>query len=580
MIDRLKSTDTSCRHYYGPLVSRHVKTILESGLLLDEDYEVLLKSSVFKIYPIKPSGVPLGLIGGALLALGSLLMAKRWKSPLVMAPAAALTLALVCSERRSRLKIGRRQEGVGRLIKGLTKVRKLHGSIIRYMGLRKELISKNEGDSLLIYEKNIEDYIKTFIKRNSELFELMLQELEALSTINDDLRLDYKSLNEININTVLEIKNYTISDCLAVTKSIHDLHTFLSSKYLNYLGLSLHHHLQEPNCKSLEDLIDKTIPNLNNVIENLHEACRKQFNDLRYSASKKAEIETKNKGIFRRHVTGTLHHTLTETVNNLSVIMERSRAVLEKIETEEDPKRMEISLKGLRDHALATYESLDVLCRLYGILSDSNKNQTTVQNIPSKSIDRKSSVKTEEVHFDEEVEPIEENFELYIPQDEQRRVEEQRSYKDDSGVYLSLMLKELRQSLKKHERFIAARSKRGMEDEDDDKNTEEPVKEKSPPKFNLDVFNVKEPTKISEESVLESKTTVSPVTTPCSIASVPKLPPPPPPPPPSFNLSDLQEAHYLGNKRTFFENIKALSEQVQGEEEVFGNCDDSDQSDE
>lgn len=150
------------------------------------------------------------------------------------------------------------------------------------------------------------------------------------------------------------------------------------------------------------------------------------------------------------------------------------------------------------------------------------------------------------VNFDDVIQPLEdEKFELYIG-DETEILDDltptESGQKDDdddqSGIYLQLMLQELKQSLKQHERFVAARQKLEEPEDDDIKcsRIESPARFQVIKRFNSEKMTV--------------------------------------PPPPPLEAVDFDEGTSRCDMRCMLETIKAISTQRQFNEDVFGDSGD------
>lgn len=529
--------------YYGSLLTQHLKAILESGLLLDEDYEVLLNGCNFKIYPTHSGNRPLWIIAASVAVIGSTMAA--WKCNNVALTLSSLGgLVLVYFERKATLKRKQRQRIVGEVIKSFAKVRKLNTAIIRYLKLRKT--GKSTKENLLVeHNENVREFVIFFSRRNQEYLNMFMSNLKELASKKLELSEDFKGVEHIDLESLL-----TQDDELTVSR-VQDIFTLLVSKYLNYLGFIFCSCIHEPSrCLDMKAILDYKLPLIQSNLIQLNTDIQREFNNLRYCTAQKVAIDTTKKGYYAQNLSGKLHQTLIGAVNNLSLITEKSQLVLgkvEQIEDNTDVNKLEMTLRDLRDHAFATYESLEILCRLYGVLASAPKSSTKVLKA-SKPQEEESQLTI--INYDDQQEVIEEDYELFIPDVDAETTQpnpQQEHCQDQSGAYLGLMLKELRQALKEHDRFIAARNKRGVQEDED----VPPKAPKEVAKFDLRCFN-------------SSKAPVPPPR--------PSKMPPPPPPPPRL----LQEEAPSGTTRSLFDGIKALSSQLNCEEEVFGDDENSD----
>ncbi|XP_066253199.1 uncharacterized protein [Euwallacea similis] len=633
---------------YGPLLTQHLRAILESGLLLDEDYEVLLNACNFKIYPTNSGKSLLGIIAGSMVVIGSTFVAWKYNKPVFgLAPLAATVLFYL--ERKVLLKRKRQQAIVSCVIKSFQKVRKLNIAITRYFKMRKAGKSTKENENLLVSNENVQEFVKFFLRRNVAYLKGLLGKAALLANSTQEISDDFNAIKTIPIGS-LSLDQEANSEVLSTR--IQDVSNFLSSKYLNYLGLTLSNSLE---IETIERVLKEDLPDIQRSLENLHKDIQEEFNNLKFNMTQKLEIDAINKSYFARQFSGKLQQTLIGAVNNLSIIMEKSHVVLRKVEqTEEnsDMKKLEGALKDLRDHAFATYESLDVLCRLYGVLSDStNRASASETHARIKIKDQVDDEDLVKISYEDEEEAMEEDYELFIPASAApAEVKQHERYEDQSGMYLSLMMKELRQALNQHDRFIEARKKRGIVEEEVIRRPQQELA-----KFDLSALTASKsvpipppraskllepslqlaknssvvssappppplpnaikpppiPPPFSQEVRLESSRNsseflppppsqrmIKPLPNPrplakelpqeSSVALTVSSPPPPPLPhsirPTKIPLSSAQElplgsssdSHGDDIKRTLLDDIRNLSSQLKGEEEVFGDDCDSD----
>uniref|UniRef100_A0AAR5P610 Vezatin n=1 Tax=Dendroctonus ponderosae TaxID=77166 RepID=A0AAR5P610_DENPD len=531
---------------YGALLVQHLKSILESGLLLDEDYEVLLQRCNFQVRSSHPRRRPWEILAGGVAAL----VAWKCRQPIIALSALAATIVSICLQRRDIARRKRRREIIDCVLKSFLKGRKLNAGVVRYLKMRK----------IEDFGAHIQEFLEHFVGLNKEHFALMLKNIDLLVCAQQELQQDFVELQQLDLHSLLTLDELRGENYHKFAERVNDIATLLTSKYLNYLGLTLCEYLSDPNPSAVERLWDQQLPRVRQQLDQLHTVLQKEFNNLRYNAAQKLEITSVVSSYFGRQLSGKLQQTVMGAINNLSLIMERSRTVLSKvqeIDDLDDVKKLETTLSELRCHALDTYESLDVLCRLCGILSQSKPQHVS---IPLGSDNNHGKESLDTVHYDDDTEVVEEDFELFIPAGQEvEPVVITGEGEDQSSAYLGLMLKELQQSLQQHERFAAARRKRvGPMIE-----VHHQVEERELPKFDLNQLS----TKTTPKS--------TPIPAPRQLTSseevVEKVPPPPPPaPPPPFLLPEAA-AGDKGSPKTLLENIRTLSSQLKGREEIFGD---------
>ncbi|KAJ8942056.1 hypothetical protein NQ318_018402 [Aromia moschata] len=411
-------------------------------------------------------------------------------------------------------------------------------------------LGKTKNSFLTLYNKGVKDFLEYLLSCECQLFQYLVDVLQNISSYTPELRDDYTYLMALNPLDLLKTHNAdNLEDCLLLAYS----------------------------------LLDKTLPNLVKNLQQHHDAVKKRFTLLRQSINKKSEykLQATVKPTNDKQIQAKLQETLACSVNNLSIILEKSQNLLDILEHTNQTDLSEISnaVIDLRNHSFATYESLDLICKLYGILANSSTNNQSQKRLSEVKQDGNVEPNFTIINCDDANEPLEENFELYIGDDDLTNDDSTTKYEcERTDEYISLMLRELRQSLRQHQRFIDAKNRRGSDDD------EEVVKKnscvelrKSPPKFNLSVL--KDSLEINDVSSTSSLDSDQRKDMPLH-APIPPPPPPPLPLPPSFQLDDLETESGQVNARSMLDNIKTLSSQRNVQEDVFGDSDvDSNSSD-
>lgn len=539
---------------------------------MDEDLEVLLSISKFRHFPERSGCKPsLSLLASIISALASPFLAKKLRMPLLAVLPVTVSLYFIITEYRNRKTKQDDGKIVDKLLEILIKIQKLTKNITRYMTTRCDL-GKKDKNPLALHGRNVEEFMDVFLRSSCNMLQFLVGNLKHFTIYCSELEEDFIIMEHLNCSNILSGGNLgNIEDCLTYTQKIYDINVLLFSKLLTYIGILLNSQvLREDNCRVL---LNETLPKIQIILQQHHDKTKKLFLTLRHSANRKTEIQLQSEVGKRKQISSKLEATLISSVNNLSIIMEKSQNILDTLESGNEKNSKEISraLVDLKNHTFATYESLDLLCRLYGILSNSNIPPPQQAARKATKINTTSCETTPTVNYDDHTEPIDEKFELYIGVEESTNEAPVTQYEDHSNAYLGLMLQELRQSLKQHERFIAAKNKRGDEDEaeiETQQGHSEKEKRQSPPKFNLNQLRNEPDVEKQDATDETAKTEV-----------VPNLPAPPPPPLPSFRLDSLEEETGQVNARSMLENIRVLSGQRNVQEEVFGDSDDSDASD-
>lgn len=562
--------------YYRALFDLSAEVIRQSGLLLDEDLEVLVNQYHSDRLHQFPNYKPSLLLKSSLASLiGTSLLAAKYSKWIVIPPILFTTVSAVLEIKNTQTK-KKQKVVVENIVNVSKKINSLYSSIRKYMKTRSEIENKSQRDFFKSYNRNIEDFIRKNYVNEINFFNSIMANLEFFVTHSNNLTDDYNAIKDFKPFQDDFPKVDTMITCIQFLSQIQDIHIWLTSKMLSYIGI-----IFSPNAtfteKEADILLDNILPNLLNILTKHYDNTKKCFYSLRNLVAKLSEHRSKTAN---PQISNKLQKTLLSAVDNISIISEKSFRIFEEIENSTDKftPELESALLDLRNHTYAAYDSLDLLCKLYGILSSQNfpNNQTNIVTKYSKKTNDDNLVT---VHHDDDIQAKEENYELYLDKDFVPQNEPQ-SYVDDSGAYLSLMLKELRQSLKKHERFIEAKMRRGSVEEE--KTEQEDI---HLPQFDLKALeasdnSVNVPQLASTLSHLEDN--LSPIAT--KLLPLPPIPPSIPPPPPpmpedlkKFNLKLLEEeSDSRQNSKTLCDSIKTLSSQLNRHEEVFGESGDED----
>nr|XP_023021687.1 uncharacterized protein LOC111510061 isoform X2 [Leptinotarsa decemlineata] len=548
-------------HQFTGLIDVYMKNILESGVLLDEDLEILL--GTYKVNnnnpPIKNVKTSLNLTASVISLLFSLTLVKKLQTKLIVIPSILFTITTAALELKGARDEKNRLNLMNDLVNMMKKNHSLDVSIIRYMKTRLEVERKCPSK---FHSREIHDFFEVASQDERNYFHFFMNTFGVLATFSDDLTEDFNNIKDFCTLYSEEHDSIDLEKCLDLASKVQDLHIWLSSKLLSYFGVIFCSISQNLNEYSLKKLLNVELPKILNYLQRHYEARKKSFHIFRCSVDKWTDYKSQKRKKPENMISSKLHNTLESVIDNLSIISEKSLNILEMIESNSRDNTVDINmiLLDLRNHTFSAYESLDLLCRLYGILSNKNdENFLTKKHIPIEQ-DETLTRTLPQINHDDWTEPLEENFELYLIDEDIPEVHPKEVPEDQSGAYLNLMLQELKQSLKQHERFIEAKKKRGSQDDDD----EIDKRPKSPPRFDLTMLNNrKEICAVEENDGAEER--VEAIGVP-----LPNKPTPLPPPLPMFDLGDLEEESYgRYNSKTMLDNIKALSGQLGRQEEVF-----------
>ncbi|KAG5887666.1 hypothetical protein JTB14_011513 [Gonioctena quinquepunctata] len=521
----------------------YISDIFESGLLLDEDLEILMNIQKLDCYPeIETNRISLKLTA----------------------------TALVTSKLRSIRNRKKYLSLIKELVEILKKISSLNVSIIRFLKIRLESEKKSMNPTAT-FDRAVADFSRKTSLSEEKHFKSCIESLSIIATYSNDLNDDYSRImgfNPFETGVHEEKTPLTLEEYTASAIKNQDLHIWLSSKLLCYIGILFCSDCHKLTGPILQSLLDVNFPEMLINLQSYYDCKNKYFQSLRYSINKWVAFKSQRKKRPEEMISSKLKNTLESVIDNLSLISEKSMNVLEEVERNRSSGSHEVNvaLIDLRNHTYTAYESLDVLCRLYGILSNTTGIQDPISKPLPHSVGEMENENITIVHHDDTTEPLEENFELYLENEENPEEEPRRINEYESVANLSLMLQELKQSLKQHERFIEAKKRRGSEDRE-----VEIERPKSPPRFNLEIlknelcgetFCAQNETDESKEQKVRGETVIL------------NRSMPPPPPPPIFDLGKLEEEPQSGyNSKSMLDNIKALSGQLAGHEEVYGISD-------
>ncbi|XP_057659174.1 uncharacterized protein LOC130895712 [Diorhabda carinulata] len=546
-------------NYYEVLADSYVNTILESGLLLDEDLQIL-----FNYYkPNNPLTFPKYKPSSALklsltFLLGNLLLIKKLHKAFLLPPIIATGISTYFEIKKYKRR-GFQQLLLQDMVDNFKNINNLNNFIKKYIKTRIDVENKSQNNLFSGYTKQIDIFLKNTLSNEKLYFDKMIKTIGMIVNFSENLVDDFNLFKYFQpLNDLNRFDN--LQDGLDFLNKIKDIHVWLTSKLFSYLSIMFLCPTDQLTDKVYERIIDK-LNSLLNFLKQHYNITKKEFYTLRNIDAKINELKSIKP---KRYISNNLHKTLLSAIDNISVISEKYHTIITEIETTDDPpsETLQTALIDLRNHTFAAYESLDLLCRLYGILI----TQSTSENNEIPKVEQHSrDFINVNYHHDDVTYVPEENFELYLEKDYDNAADEPSSYqKDNTEAYLSLMLQELKQSLGKHERFIEARKRRGSIDV----NVVAEKIETVIPSFNLSALKSVKTIDVDESDQINDVT----LKTNSSVSPPPPLPPPPPPPPPrlpitSFNVQDLSME--TPQPKSMFDGIKTLSSQLKMKEEIY-----------
>nr|CAH7757092.1 unnamed protein product [Callosobruchus chinensis] len=556
--------------YYGPLIDTYVRKILKSGYLLDEDLECLLNEFASIDCPVpKTYNISSKILFSLSTVVISGILAKKY-SPWIILPSLFTTTMVAGYEVRRYITESKQSRLIDTLLEVIQKKLKLHCHLIRYLKVRSDAM-KNEISADTLPNRKMNAFMHTFSESQVSYFRVLLGHLQTVSFFCNQLSEDCAQLD------CLDFSGRSIDNSLEYCIFVNDLQILLHSKLLSYIGLVLCSKSSKLTKNTIEIFLNKRIPQIIEFVQQNYYQTKKEFDHIRTSATQYAEYKQKSKDD-NKFVHSKLANALVDAVNNISIILEKSQGILERMDDDND-RALETSIKDLRAHSLATYESIDLICRLYGIVANSQPEK--VRGPPRSSINNKTDEeKISTIRYDDIMEPREEKYVLYLDRDDNVSVTEDTrdNMEERSGAYLSLMLKELQKSLKQHQRFIEARKRRSSDETSDEEEHTEP---EVIPRFRLETAEIHEapkekPGRSASPDSPQIRDVKPPVALPRSGVKMTEDPDdssvkvmPQPPPLPSFDLGGDDEANEGHGHKSMLEKIVSLSKQRNVKEEVF-----------
>ncbi|KAJ8964614.1 hypothetical protein NQ317_013379 [Molorchus minor] len=360
----------------------NIRRILESGLLLDEDLEVLLGVSESNSYQKTNNYRPSLFIFSSMLSIiGVSVLVKKYHIPVLIVPSVIFAVTSAAFELLRFRKIKNKKEIVGKLIEAISRTHKMNHNIKRYIKIRTEL----GNNSFWLENRKLKEFFDFLLQNEYELLKILTSVLERITVFNRELLDDFKCLLLLNpLENIQTNGQNIVDDWLLIIQRVQDIHVLFTSKFLSYIGIAC-----SSNCSFEDDLnllLDKTLPDIVKYLHIHNYLIKKQFMILRQPILKNSEysLQSRRKP-WNKRIVPKLRDTLICSVNNLSVIFEKSQNILDALENADDIEVNQFSdaIIDLRNHTFATYESLDLLCKLQGIVANSNSSNPARNKPPS-----------------------------------------------------------------------------------------------------------------------------------------------------------------------------------------------------
>ncbi|CAH0554435.1 unnamed protein product [Brassicogethes aeneus] len=533
------------RQHYNFLCQHYSKSILESKLMLDEDMEVIqcdYYNENSSDYSYRPS---LFFTVGTTLSLGFTILSKRIGFNVLLVPSILFATFTLVYEVSEILRNKRQRSNINNLIDALKNIRYLNNNVAHFVKLRHEIKENGPCKFFEAITPQVHSLVCFVNKNETEVLHKIKHFLLQLSKLEESLEDDVSIIHEVILDNDIgcEMESIVLMESLQRLQAIYVL---FISKLLSYICIVLNRPVQEYEFKKL--VFNYIVPELLCDIETCHNSIKSKFELVKYSKERvRKNYKDMNKltNHLAKSMSNRMQQTLVYSTSNLSIILEKSETLLNSMEgrtDEDDLSDIAPSIEDLKKHTYSTYETLDILCKFFDVYNSKRTRKHDLESPINLVKKVENSINLTTIKYDDIIQPNEEEYELEMKNEEQTVDNFTGEYHDDNGKCMGLMIQEMKQALKKHQRFIDAKKRRGSVDEQPKlkpiKESEEPI-----PKFDLNE---------KVEKIFDAKHS--------------KIPEPPPFPIPSF--IDIEEG---GKMTSMLDSIKLLSNQIDIKEDYFGD---------
>ncbi|CAH1991406.1 unnamed protein product [Acanthoscelides obtectus] len=431
---------------------------------------------------------------------------------------------------------------------------------------------KNQTFTDMLPGRKLRDFVDTFHENQGTYIKALLKHIQTISFFCDEISEDYAQIED------LDLSKQTADNDLQYYLYVNNLQILLHSKVLSYVGVTLGSKYTKLSKDTVEVFLNKRIPRIIELILRNYNETKKAFDRLKRSAMYYAEYKERPRSE-NKYLHSKLKSALTDAVNNISILLDKSQIILDRL-GDGAINALEDSMKDLRAHSLATHESIDLLCRLHGIVTNA---QPASDAEPPKHLTVNKTYEERicgNIRYDDIVQPEEGRYMIYVDKDPEEEISRTaRNDVDETvGAFCRLTLEELRRSLMQNGTFMEARKRRFSNESSEEFNADSPPKPELSPRFDLETTDVHEEpeaksSSVNNEDVYSGK---PPVPLPRSAMKATRYldqffmkDMPPPPPMPTFNLGRGYEEHGGYGNKSMLEEIMTLSKQRDVKEEVF-----------
>lgn len=261
-------------------------------------------------------------------------------------------------------------------------------------------------------------------------------------------------MNQLNLN---EFEDY--EKCLENFTKLRDINTLITSKFLSSVAISLCPRTWTSICCPLESVLGSIIPEAEKAARKCLREVEISFNKLRFSftATEKHKKERSSPPKFILKA----DQPLLKCLNHMQIAFELGQHIRQQLlkTNGKSFQQLNDSILQLKDQLHICDQSFDCFCKIYGVIV---KHTSTECNIVKKlePHEAKDDKPTLTIRHDDDSEPAkDEEYDLYIGlSDDDESDHLLNNYEDEqSTVYLSEMLEELKSSLKERNALRAAR---------------------------------------------------------------------------------------------------------------------------
>ncbi|KAJ3639635.1 hypothetical protein Zmor_002980 [Zophobas morio] len=536
---------------------RCVEYLLRSGLLLDEDVECILMQYTPDDDYYTNSGISVTQKVLGVISLASATFMAHQKFAISYLTVVASPVIFISLQYLGEVFYRKKQKGdLETLTKMLRNTFKMNRGVVEFYKKRNITGAVIEGVTNP-YTQPFQHLIKAVFEEEVEFITNFRELVPKFGEYVPYLRADYAVLEQIELDQFAPHNIASIDDCVLYLQKLCDIYVLVVSNILTCLAITACPDAGIKYGYKTDQLLDTIVPKMKTMIIKCYNNVEKKFNDIKfyYVARKQAQeiLESPRSAPASR-----LSLATYDLMSKVSELIEKSRLIYDKmkqdggVNDESELKTMSVYIENLHKETLDYCQSLHLLQKLF----EFEINKSKLPNVPALESSSKSTMSPtsgEATVVDASLNSTEptddEEYELFIPVHE--ILPETSSFdsneEQELRKYAAVVGQELKQTLKTHSRFVAARKKRGITDE-------EPEKAET-------VTSIKVEAQVHEVPTCGDSSAIISDVPPPPLLSVP------PPPPPPLPVVHVDTAAPPDTGSHFLDIIRALPRQ--NEEETF-----------